>query len=74
MSQDLMINLAEKGESYEKQFKPKMFSGYFQNINELQNFLYFSRHFQGSIATISLGLAYGVWKDLKGDIYAKINS
>jgi hypothetical protein len=69
MNQNLLIDSALKGESYEKTYKPKMFSAYFQNIRELQSFLYFSRHFSGSIATISLGLAYGMWKDLKGGTY-----
>jgi hypothetical protein len=60
MSENL-LTAQFKGEPYEKQFTPKMFSGYFQNIRELQSFLYFSRHFSGSIATISLALAYKIW-------------
>ena len=63
-SQDLMIDLALKGESYKKQFKPKEFSGYFQNIRELQNFLKFTQHnFVGDNPTLILGISYQVWKN-----------
>ena len=62
--QDLMIDPALKGESYEKQFKPKMFSSYFQNIKELQNFLKFTQHnFVGNNPTLILGISYQVWKN-----------
>ena len=63
-SQDLMIDSALKGESYEKQFKPKMFSSYFQNIRELQNFLKFTQHnFFGDNLVLILGISYQVWKN-----------
>jgi hypothetical protein len=57
-AQDLMINLAEKGESYAKQFKPKMFSGYFQNIRELQHFLFYAKYFKTNNIALTLGLTY----------------
>ena len=64
MNQNLLIDPALKGESYEKQFKPKMFSGYFQNIKELQNFLKFTQHnFVGNNPTLILGISYQVWKN-----------
>ena len=63
-SQDLMIDSALKGESYEKQFKPKEFSGYFQNIRELQNFLKFTQHnFVGDNPALIFGISYQVWKN-----------
>jgi hypothetical protein len=68
MNQDLMIDGYVKREV--ETYEPKMFSGYFQNIRELQRFLFFSRHFSGSTATISLGLAHGAWKEFKGGTYA----
>ena len=58
MSQDLMISLAEKGESYAKQFKPKMFSSYFQNIKELQRFLFYAKYFKTNNIALTLGLTY----------------
>jgi hypothetical protein len=60
MSEDL-LTAQFKGEPYEKQFKPKMFSGYFRNIKELRSFLYFSRYFPVNVVTISLALAYKIW-------------
>ena len=64
MNQNLLIDSALKGESYGKQFKPKMFSSYFQNIRELQNFLKFTQHnFVGNNLALILGISYQVWKN-----------
>ena len=63
MSQDLMINLAEKGEPYEIIYKPKEFSSYFKNIRELQNFLQFTKdYFVGDNPVLILGISFQVWK------------
>ena len=85
MNQNLLIDPALKGESYEKQFKPKMFSGYFQNIKELQSFLFYAKYFQTKNVVMGLGLAFKTHynilmglglafktlKLLKGGIYGK---
>ena len=76
MNQNLLIDSALKGESYEKTYKSEIFSSYFQNIKELQNFLKFTQHnFVGDNPTLILGISYQVWKNpqksLKGGTYGK---
>jgi len=61
MNQDLMIDAQEKRQGFDYGDYPKMFSAYFRNVRELQNFLYFSKYFSGNIITINFGLAYKVW-------------
>jgi hypothetical protein len=51
-----------KGEPYEKQFQPKMFSAYFGNIKVLRSFLIFTQYnFVGDDPTVILGISYQVW-------------
>ena len=64
MNQNLLIDLTLKGESYEKTYKSKIFSSYFQNIRELQSFLKFTQHnFVGNNPILILGISYQVWKN-----------
>ena len=64
-SQDIIIDAQEKRQGFDYGYYPKMFSAYFRNIRELQNFLYFSRHFLGGISTVNLGLAFKVWISIR---------
>ena len=40
------------------------FSGYFQNIKELQSFLRFAKYFTGGSITLNLGIAFKSWKEI----------
>lgn len=72
MSENL-LTAQFKGEPYEKQFTPKIFSGYFQNIRELQRFLNFAKYFQTKNVVMGLGLALKTLRILKGGSYAKVS-
>ena len=43
-----------------------MFSAYFENIKELKGFLKFTSNFVATNAPETLGVAYKVWKAIKG--------
>jgi hypothetical protein len=66
MKEDTFVDLALKGELYENQYFPKMFSAYFENIRQLQSFLKLSSYLV-SINNVceTLALNYKVFQGLK---------
>ena len=63
--QDFFIDALEKrqGCTYASSL---MFSARFENIKELKGFLKFSSNFVATNAPETLGVAYKVWKAIKG--------
>ena len=63
--QDFFIDAFEKrqGSTYGNSL---MFSAYFENIRELKGFLRFSSNLVATNAPETLGVAYKVWKAIKG--------